>query len=126
MLEWIERCMVETTSWIHVQSLAEDGRLTAPTPPASPQSSFSEGSGSFSYGTTSLLPFLCLGSSMEVVSPTTEDHILECALLCRKVKSDGQLVLLSDDISLKIKAMAEVINENQYRDQLDMFVYYAF
>ena len=113
MLQWIEQCMVETTSWIHVQSSAEDTRLTAPTPPASPRSPFSEGSGGFSYGTTSSLPFLRLGSFMEIVSPTTEDHILECALLCRKVKSDGKVVLLSSDVALKVKAMAEVTSENR-------------
>lgn len=112
MLEWIEQCMVEKPWWIHVQSSAEDLRLTAPTPPASPRSPFSQGSGGFCYGTTtSSLPFLSHGSSMEIASPTTEDHILECSLLCRKTMSDGQLVLLSDDVTLKIKAMAEVKNK---------------
>lgn len=106
MLEWIEHCMTETTWWIHVQSSVEDGRLTAPTPPATPRSPFSQGSEGFCYGTTRS-PF-----RTDIVSPTTEDHILECALLCRKMKSDGQLVLLSDDVTLKIKAMAEVMNEN--------------
>ncbi|EXB57391.1 Nuclear inhibitor of protein phosphatase 1 [Morus notabilis] len=108
VLEWIEQCMVEKPWWIHVQSSAEDLRLTAPTPPASPRSPFSQGSGGIFYGTTtSSLPFLSHRSSMEIASPTTEDHILECSLLCRKTMSDGQLVLLSDDVTLKIKAMAE-------------------
>ena len=47
---------------------------------------------------------------MELVSPAAEDHILDCALLHRKMSHEGQLVLLSNDITLKIKAMAEVIN----------------
>lgn len=111
MLEWIEKCMKETSWWIHVQSSVEDGRLTAPTPPATPRSPFSQGSGGFCNGITTSLPFLHGASSMEIVSPTAEDHILECALLCKKMQSAGQLVLLSDDVTLKIKAMAEVMNE---------------
>ncbi|KAL5558487.1 hypothetical protein UlMin_034698 [Ulmus minor] len=107
VLEWIEQCMADTTWWIHVQSSVEDGRLTAATPPATPSSSFSNGSGEFPFGTTSSMPFLCFSSLMEIASPSTEDHILDCALLCKTMKTDGQLVLLSNDITLKIKAMAE-------------------
>ncbi|CAK9185639.1 unnamed protein product [Ilex paraguariensis] len=70
-LQWIEECMLNNESWIHVQSSVEEGSL------------------------------------LEIVSPTAEDHILECALFFRNIKNDGQLVLLSDDITLKIKAMAE-------------------
>uniref|UniRef100_A0A803Q6T7 FHA domain-containing protein n=1 Tax=Cannabis sativa TaxID=3483 RepID=A0A803Q6T7_CANSA len=102
-LEWIEKCMTETTWWIHVQTSVEDGRLTASTPPATPRSPFSQGSGGFYRGTNSLLPW----TLMEILSPTTEDHILECALLCRKMRPDEQHVLLSDDLTLKIQAMAE-------------------
>ncbi|GFY85483.1 forkhead-associated (FHA) domain-containing protein [Actinidia rufa] len=42
-LQWIEECMVNTNWWIHVQSSEEEERPIAPTPPASPQSWFSEG-----------------------------------------------------------------------------------
>lgn len=110
VLEWIEECMVKTKWWIHVQSSAEDGRLIAPTPTASPQSLFSENNWGFTSGTTSSFPYLRCRSSMELVSPAAEDHILDCALLHRKMSRERQLVLLSNDITLKIKAMAEVIN----------------
>jgi len=97
-LEWIEECIVKTNWWIKIQSSADEGRLIAPTPPASPQSQFSEDSG------TSLSYQKC----MEIVSPTVEDHILDFALLYRRNQNDGQLVLLSEDSPLKIKCMAEV------------------
>ncbi|KAL6213810.1 hypothetical protein ACLB2K_013249 [Fragaria x ananassa] len=106
VLEWIEECMVKTNWWIHVQSSLEDERLMAPTPPASPQSLFSENSWELTSGTTSSFPFLRRWSSMQLVSPAAEDHILDCALSRRK-RSNEQFVLLSNDITLKIKAMAE-------------------
>lgn len=84
-LQWIEGCMVKTNWWIHVQSSAET-MTVAPTPPVSPR--------------TLSLP--------EIDSPSAEDHILDCALSFKKAKRDGQLVLLSNSITLKIKAMAEV------------------
>ena len=46
--------------------------------------------------------------SMEIASPTVEDHILDFALLYRRNQNDGQLILLSEDVTLKIKCMAEV------------------
>lgn len=98
VLEWIEECMVRTPWWIHVQSSMEEGRHIAPTPPASPQSRFSQGSEGFPCGT---------GSFLEIVSPTAEDHILEYALSYRKMNRDGQLILLTNDVTLKIKAMSE-------------------
>ncbi|BFG41084.1 hypothetical protein CerSpe_273580 [Prunus speciosa] len=106
VLEWIEDCMVKTNWWIHVQSSMEDGRLIAPTPPVSPQSLSSDKSFGFPSGATSSLPF-SRWSLMDLASPTAEDHILDCALLHRKMKNDGRLVLLSNDVTLKIKAMAE-------------------
>ncbi|KAG8483665.1 hypothetical protein CXB51_022497 [Gossypium anomalum] len=103
VLEWIEECMVKTKWWIHVQSTMEEGGPIAPTPPATPHSHFSEGSMGNSFG-----PFSARGSLMKIATPTAEDHILDYALLCRKMKSDdGQLVVLSNDVTLKIKAMAE-------------------
>nr|DAD39280.1 TPA_asm: hypothetical protein HUJ06_013603 [Nelumbo nucifera] len=100
VLEWIEDCMVKTKWWIHVQNSVE-GMPIAPTPPASPGSQLSEGSNGGS------VPFSSFGSLMEIVSPTAEDHILDCALLFKRIKNDGQLVLLTNDVTLKIKAMAE-------------------
>ncbi|TYH02504.1 hypothetical protein ES288_A09G145800v1 [Gossypium darwinii] len=103
VLEWIEECMVKTKWWIHVQSTMEAGGPIAPTPPATPHSHFSEGSMGNSFG-----PFSAGGSLMKIATPTAEDHILDYALLCRKMKSDdGQLVVLSNDVTLKIKAIAE-------------------
>ncbi|XP_050364166.1 FHA domain-containing protein PS1 [Argentina anserina] len=107
VLEWIEECLVKTNWWIHVQSSQEDGRLTAPTPPASPQSLFSENSREPTSGTTSSFSYLRRWSSMGLASPTAEDHILDCALSHRKRSNEGHLVLLSNDITVKIKAMAE-------------------
>ena len=106
-LQWIEECMVNTNWWIHVQSSEEEERPIAPTPPASPQSWFSEGNGAFPSGATSSLPFSAWGSLFEVVSPTAENYILEYVLLMRN-KNDGQLVLLTDDVTLKIKVLTEV------------------
>ncbi|KAJ7973949.1 FHA domain-containing protein PS1 [Quillaja saponaria] len=88
VLEWIEECMVQTKWWIHVQSSAEDEKLIAPTPKG-----------------TSML-FSPHSSLMEIFSPTAEDHIVDCAILYEK-KNNEQLVLLSNDVTLKIKAMAE-------------------
>ncbi|KAK9713769.1 hypothetical protein RND81_06G050300 [Saponaria officinalis] len=92
-LEWIQDCMLKTGWWIRVQNSMEEARPVAPTPPASPQT------GSYS--------FSGFESRREVLSPTVEDDVLEFALGFRKTNHDGQLVLLSDDITMKIKAMAE-------------------
>ncbi|KAF8411853.1 hypothetical protein HHK36_004412 [Tetracentron sinense] len=108
VLQWIEECMVETKWWIHVQSSVEEGMPVAPTPPASPRGTrLSQGSGGFASGASNLVPFSTCGSLLEIVSPTAEDHILECALIFKRIKNDGQLVLLTNDVTLKIKAMAE-------------------
>ncbi|CAK7323581.1 unnamed protein product [Dovyalis caffra] len=110
VLEWIEECMVRTPWWIHVQSSLEEGRQIAPTPPASPHSRFSQGSEG-----------LPCGSLLEIVSPTSEDHILEYALSYRKMYRDGQFILLSNDVTLKIKAMAEGLiceTAKEFRDSL--------
>ncbi|KAG6672467.1 hypothetical protein I3842_16G058800 [Carya illinoinensis] len=120
-LEWIEECMVRTTWWIHVQSSLEEGSMIAPTPPLSPQCCYSDGSVRFSHGIANSMLFSSHGILSEIVSPTTEDHILDCALLNRKTNTNGRLVLLSDDVTLKIKAMAEgLICETapQFRESL--------
>lgn len=55
----------------------------------------------------------CLGKTkwwihiLDCAFPIVEEHILDCALQYRKDDA-GQLVLLSDDINLKIKSMAKV------------------
>ncbi|KAJ6693599.1 hypothetical protein OIU85_004381 [Salix viminalis] len=121
LLEWIEECMVRTPWWIHVQSSVEEGRHIAPTPPASPPSRFSQGSEGFPCGSGSSVPFPAHGRLLEIVSPTAEDHILEYALSYRKMNRDGQLILLSNDVTLKIKAMAEGLiceTAKEFRDSL--------
>ncbi|XP_057445734.1 FHA domain-containing protein PS1 isoform X2 [Lotus japonicus] len=97
-LEWVEECMVNTNWWIHIQSSVDEGRRIAPTPPASPQTQICEESWSFHGG---------IGSFMEIPSPTIEDHILDFTLLHKRKQIDGQLVLLSEDVTLKINCMAE-------------------
>ncbi|KAJ8445163.1 hypothetical protein Cgig2_029535 [Carnegiea gigantea] len=99
-LEWIQDCMEKTQWWIHVQSSMEEGHPVAPTPPASPQSHFG-------FGTATSVPFSSFESRAEILSPTAEDHVLDYALCFRRAQNDGQLVLLSNDVTLKIKAMAE-------------------
>ncbi|XP_016503268.1 FHA domain-containing protein PS1-like [Nicotiana tabacum] len=107
-LEWIEDCLVNAKSWVHVQSCVEEARPMAPTPPATaPPSLFSKENGIFPVGSVLSSPYYGLA---EIVSPTAEDHILECALLLKRTNRDGQLVLLSNDRTMKIKAMAEGLN----------------
>ncbi|XP_010912566.2 uncharacterized protein [Elaeis guineensis] len=106
VLQWIEDCMVQTSWWIHVQNSMEIMPV-APTPPASPQSLIiGNGSSNFGADASSCMAFSAWGSLMEIVSPTAEDHILDCAMMFKKIIV-GQLVLLSNSVTLKIKAMAE-------------------
>ncbi|MCD7454157.1 hypothetical protein HAX54_023697 [Datura stramonium] len=118
-LEWIEDCMVNAKSWIHVQSCAEETRAVAPTPPATaPLSLFSEENGLFPVGSLQFSPH---GGLMEVASPTAEDHILEYALFFKRTNRNEQLVLLSNDLTMKIKAMAEGLNcetAEEFRESL--------
>ncbi|CAA6663821.1 unnamed protein product [Spirodela intermedia] len=103
VLQWIEECMVKTSWWIHVQSSMES-MPAAPTPPATPQAP----------------PPPALGLT-EILSPTADDHILDCAFLFRGIKNDGQLVLLTNEVSLKIKAMAEGLlceSPREFRESL--------
>ncbi|XP_027348090.1 FHA domain-containing protein PS1 [Abrus precatorius] len=110
-LEWIEECMVKTNWWIRIHSSVEEGGLIAPTPPAFPQTQFSEertflgGSGSERESGSSQP--LSSHKFMDIASPTLEDHILDFALLYKRKHHDGQLALLSEDVTLKIKCMAE-------------------
>ncbi|GLT52235.1 hypothetical protein SLA2020_255840 [Shorea laevis] len=102
VLEWIEDCMVKTKWWIHVQSSAEEEHQILPTPPASPQFQFNESSECILSGTTS-----AIASLADIASPTAEDHVLDSALRFKTMEINGQLILLSNEVTMKIKAMAE-------------------
>ena len=98
-LEWIEECLEKTRWWIHIQSSMEEFRLTALTHHASPQTRFIEESWAFPG----------LNTLKKCASPKVEDHILDSALQYGRKENVGQLVLLSSDVSLKIKSMAKVL-----------------
>ncbi|GLU16411.1 hypothetical protein SLE2022_328460 [Rubroshorea leprosula] len=101
VLEWIEDCMVKTKWWIHVQRSVEEEQQILLTPPASPQSQFRESSEGIFPGAASATE-----SFTQIASPTVEDHVLDFALRFRTMKN-GQLILLSNEVTMKIKAMAE-------------------
>jgi PIN domain len=109
VLEWIEECMEREPLWIHVQSSAE-ALPVVPTPPITPTSLFGGDVGDLgsSFRSDRNAIYSPCSSFMEVVTPTSEDHVLECALLFKKIKGDAEVVLLSSSTTLKIKAMAEV------------------
>ncbi|KAK7279705.1 hypothetical protein RJT34_24762 [Clitoria ternatea] len=95
-LEWLEECMENTKPWIHIQS-SIICRQTASIPPVSPHNQFIK----------ERWAFPAPNSSKECSSPTVEDHIIDFALQYRRNENVGQLVLLSDDVTLKIKSMAK-------------------
>lgn len=105
-LDWIEECKVNSKWWIQVQSPSEETKATAPTPPVTPLSN-----GSLAF------PFSLHWNNYapEIDSPTSEDQVLECALLYRNRNRDETVVLLSNDVTLKIKAMAEVNLHTRFR-----------
>eukprot|EP00249_Psilotum_nudum_P008045 c21006_g1_i2 orf=58-2034(+) len=94
ILKWIESCMVRVPSWIHVQNSSECFPVRV-TPPSSPH-----------HSCPGFSPF---GSIGDLMSPTNDDHVLECALLFSKTVLDGKIALLTNHTALKIKAMAEGI-----------------
>ncbi|XP_057533378.1 FHA domain-containing protein PS1 [Amaranthus tricolor] len=95
-LDWIEDCMAKSQWWIHVQNSSEEAGPVAPTPPASPCSHVSSSS-----------IFSNFVNPPELLSPAVEDHVIDYALSLKSKVNEGQLVLLSCDVALKIKAMAE-------------------
>ncbi|KAL9683840.1 hypothetical protein QQ045_021267 [Rhodiola kirilowii] len=117
-LQWLEDCLVNTKWWIHVQSFFEEVRHLAPTPPASPKLHNS-------YHQTGIKSWKTLPifrSFSEVPSPKAEDHILEYALQqMRSINDNERIVILSNDTSLRIKAMAEGLiceTATEFRDTL--------
>ncbi|KAG2556120.1 hypothetical protein PVAP13_8NG061200 [Panicum virgatum] len=127
-LQWIEECMATERWWIHVQSSSEMLPV-APTPPATPSAQrideeIKVGSGSFN-PMALISPrglFSPRGFELaDVVSPKPEDRVLDCALLLTKLRSDHNVVVLSDSVALKIKAMAEGVvceGAREFRESL--------
>lgn len=89
-LKWIEDCMERIPLWMHVQTSTETPpvRRTLPSSPSRFRS-------------------IPVPSNQRLMSPTNDDHILDCALLFVCSATDGRVVLLTKDTALKIKAMAE-------------------
>ncbi|XP_057819926.1 FHA domain-containing protein PS1 [Cryptomeria japonica] len=102
ILRWIEQCMINKGWWVHVQNSAECFSV-GDTPLASPRSDLTAGSND----TSTSVAFSSYGSFGDVLSPIAEDHVLEYALLHKIIANDGHVVLLSNDVGLKVKAMAE-------------------
>ncbi|KAL6512100.1 hypothetical protein OROGR_021697 [Orobanche gracilis] len=102
-LHYIEESMAVAKWWIRVQSSAEEGKLIPPTPPASSTHWLGEDMWRSSIGSTPFSPCIL----QEIATPTAGDHILEAAFYYKRVRKYGQLVLLTDDVTLKIKAMSE-------------------
>ena len=94
--------MVKIGWWIHVQKSTES--LPIDVTPASPHSRQSDGSNDV----VSSVAFSSYGNFIDILSLTTEDHILECVLPFKKLDTDGNVVL-TNGVALKIKAMVEVM-----------------
>ncbi|XP_047085347.1 FHA domain-containing protein PS1 [Lolium rigidum] len=117
-LQWIEECMANESWWIHVQSSSEMLPV-APTPPATPtEAQRSDGereataAGTFNTVLSLFSPRSFTGifsprSLTDIVSPRTEDRVLDCALLFNKMRCSQNMVILSNSVTLKIKAMSE-------------------
>ncbi|KAK1646920.1 hypothetical protein QYE76_064725 [Lolium multiflorum] len=119
ILQWIEDCMANESWWIHVQSSSEMLPV-APTPPATrteTQRSDGEREAAAAAGTFNTMLSLFSPRSFtgifsprsltDIVSPRTEDRVLDCALLFNKLRGSQNMVILSNSVTLKIKAMSE-------------------
>lgn len=120
IIQWIEDCMENESWWIHVQSSSEMLPV-APTPPATPtetqrnsEESEATAAGAFNsmlalFSPRSFTGIFSPRSLTDIDSPKTEDRVLDCALLFNKLRGSSQnMVILSNSVSLKIKAMSEV------------------
>jgi hypothetical protein len=112
ILQWIEECMATESWWIHVQSSA-DMFPVAPTPPATPSAQRIDeeieiGSSSGSFNPMAALFSPRSSALADIVSPRPEDRVLDCALVFSRLRSSEKVVVLSNSVTLKIKAMAEV------------------
>ncbi|TVU00916.1 hypothetical protein EJB05_53647 [Eragrostis curvula] len=107
ILQWIDECMENESWWIHVQSSSEMFPI-APTPPATPSSAQCiDEEIKISSGSFNPMALFSPRSFVDIISPKPEDRVLDCALLFKKLRSGQNMVILSNSITLKIKAMAE-------------------
>ncbi|KAI4997437.1 hypothetical protein ZWY2020_052779 [Hordeum vulgare] len=120
IIQWTEDCVENESWWIHVQSSSEMLPV-APTPPATPtetqryseESEATAAAGAFNSMLSLFSPRSFTGifsprSLTDIVSPKTEDRVLDCALLFNKLRGSSQnMVILSNSVNLKIKAMSE-------------------
>ncbi|XP_062183472.1 FHA domain-containing protein PS1-like [Phragmites australis] len=106
ILQWIEECMENESWWIHVQS-SSDMFPVAPTPPATPSTQCIDEEIEIGSGSFNPMAFFSPRSFADIISPKPEDRVLECALLFNKLRSNENIIILSNSITLKIKAMAE-------------------
>ncbi|XP_037429701.1 FHA domain-containing protein PS1-like [Triticum dicoccoides] len=119
IMQWIEDSVENESWWIHVQSSSEMLPV-APTPPATPtetqrnsEESEATAAGAFNsmlalFSPRSFTGIFSPRSLTDIDSPKTEDRVLDCALLFNKLRGSGQnMVILSNSVNLKIKAMSE-------------------
>ncbi|KAM0868863.1 hypothetical protein ACQ4PT_041038 [Festuca glaucescens] len=118
ILQWIEDCMANESWWIHVQSSSEMLPV-APTPPATPTETQRNDGEREAAAAGTLNTMLSLFSPRsftgifsprsltDIISPRTEDRVLDCALLFNKLGGSQNMVILSNSVTLKIKAMSE-------------------
>ncbi|CAM0874674.1 unnamed protein product [Alopecurus aequalis] len=119
ILQWIEDCMANESWWIHVQSSSEMLPV-APTPPATPTETQRHGEereaaaagGTFNsmlalFSPRGFTEIFSPRGFTDIVSPKTEDRVLDCALLFNKLRGSQNMVILSNSVTLKIKAMSE-------------------
>uniref|UniRef100_A0A7N1A7R0 PIN domain-containing protein n=1 Tax=Kalanchoe fedtschenkoi TaxID=63787 RepID=A0A7N1A7R0_KALFE len=102
-LTWLRNCMEKTEWWIHIQSSSvEEKHLTQP-PPASPrQQHYSLDLGNWRWASSSVF------RSFKNVPSFKAEDVVQCALqLASGMDCEGKVAILSDDLALKTKAMAE-------------------
>ncbi|KAJ3671449.1 hypothetical protein LUZ60_007528 [Juncus effusus] len=123
ILKWIEECMGRETEnwWVHVQSSSETLPV-APTPPVTPTTLYGLTNNSTGFVGVNEKAFSPCGGYTEIVTPTSEDHVLDCAQFFRKLRrKNEEIVIVSGSTTLKIKAMAEGLfceSAKEFRESL--------
>ncbi|KAK1433582.1 hypothetical protein QVD17_10494 [Tagetes erecta] len=109
-LKWIDECMMNTRWWIHIDDETFHSSTAVPEElmDIKSQDSFFKRS---SKKVSSTLKWIdeCLMNTTRFHSSTAAPEVLEIALHLRKEITDQKIVILSNNLTLKIKAMAEGI-----------------